>query len=393
MTFDLDLIRSDTPGCSKGIHLLACGSALMPKPVLDEVTDFLRLESELGGYEAAGLRAQQLDGVYDSVAKLIGAKPTEIALVENATVAWCQAFYSFPLQAGDRVLTSEVEYGANYVAMLQRAKRDGIVIDVVPSDESGALDLDALRSMIDDRVKLISLTWIPTNGGLVNPAAGVGEIAEEHGIFYLLDACQAVGQMTVDVGSLKCDALSATGRKFLRGPRGTGFLYMKTDRVLETEPVVIDHYSADWVEPDRYVLRPDAGRFENWENAYALRAGLGVAVDYAMSIGMEVIQERSWALAARLREGIDGLDGGTVLDLGTVRSAIVSFSVDGLDPRPTVDELRTRGISIGASGPASTRLDSHRRGFTTILRAAPHYYNSDDDIDSLVDALAALPRR
>ena len=387
MTIDLDAIRADTPGVEHVTHLIACGAALMPQPVVDAVIDHIRLEAHIGGYEAAAVRADALAGVYDSVARLIGAKREEIALLENATAAWCQAFYSLPLEPGDRILTAQAEYGANYVAFLQRARRDGAEIVVVPSDDAGALDIAALESLIDERTAVIAITWIPTNGGLVNPAAEVGRIARAHDIPYLLDACQAVGQMPVDVDELGCDFLTATGRKFLRGPRGTGFLYVR-DSMLETlEPAMLDHFAAPWVATNRYQLRDDTRRFENWENAYALRAGLGIAVDYALDVGLAAIQERAWALAEDLRARIEAMPGGRVRDAGRRHSAIVSFTIDGLEPRPTVARLRERGINIGASDPGSTRLDAEARGLPTVFRASPHYYNTEAELDLLTEAL------
>lgn len=365
----------------------------MPQPVIDAVCGHINLEARAGGYEAEALEAERLDAVYDDVARLIGAKRREIALLENATVAWCHAFYALPFKPGDRVLTCEAEYAANYVAFLQRAKRDGIVIDVVPSDETGMLNVAALEDMIDDRVALIAITWIPTNGGLVNPAAAVGKIARQHNIPYLLDACQAVGQMPVDVAALGCDFLSATGRKFLRGPRGTGFLYIREALLETTEPAMIDHFGAPWVAADRYELRDDARRFETWENAYALRAGLGAAVAYANDIGMESIRDRAWALADGLRARLSTLPGARVCDLGGDKCAIVSFMIDGLDdPRAVVASLRDQGIKIGTSDPESTRLDSEARRLPVVFRAAPHYYNTEDELDRLADALAAFSR-
>jgi len=402
LPLDIAALRADTPGIADNtadngdrVHLLAAGSALMPKPVVDAVVDFTHLEARLGGYEAEAARAEQLDGVYACVARLIGAAPGEIALMENATVAWCHAFYALPLKPGDRVLTGEAEYAANYVAFLQRAKRDGIVIEVVPSDAAGGLDVAALEAMIDERVALIAMTWIPTNGGLVNPAAAVGAVAKRHGVAYLLDACQAVGQMPVDVDELNCDFLSATGRKFLRGPRGTGFLYVR-EKWLETlepafEPAMIDHFGAPWVTRDTYELRPDARRFETWENAYALRAGLGVAVDYALGLGLANIQARAWGLADQLRRMISGLPGAQIRDTGAAHCAIVSFSIDGRDPAATVAALQARGIIIGTSSPDSTRLDAEARSLPVVMRAAPHYYNTEDDLARLVAALGAGP--
>ncbi len=387
---DIERIRAETPGIPHTNHLLASGSALMPQPVIDAVIGHLQLEAEVGGYEAAADRRAELDATYDSVARLIGAQSHEIALVENATAAWCHAFYSLPLSAGDRVLTCEAEYGANYVAFLQRAKRDGIVIDVVPSTETGEMDVEALRSMIDERVALIAATWVPTNGGLVNPAAAIGAVAAEHGITYLLDGCQAVGQMPVDVAALGCHYFSATGRKFLRGPRGTGFLYVQEDHIERHEPAMIDHFAAEWTATNEYTLRTDARRFENWENAYALRVGLKAAADYALDLGLEAIQNRSWSLARRLRSNLHSIAGAEVRDIGTEQCAIVSFTVEGLDPRPTVAALRERGITIGASSPASTRLDAEARRLPTLMRAAPHCYNTEAEIDALTSALASL---
>ncbi|SNY90448.1 Selenocysteine lyase/Cysteine desulfurase [Cohaesibacter sp. ES.047] len=387
---DIKKIRAETPGIAHGIHLLACGSALAPRPVVDAVMSYLDLEARIGGYEAHAQEAQMLDATYGSVARLIGAKPHEIAILENATVAWCQAFYALPLKKGDRIITCQAEYAANYVAYLHRQKTEGIEIDIVPNDETGALDLTALETMITERTALISITWVPTNGGLVNPAVGVGAIAKKHGIPYLLDACQAVGQMPVDVEALQCDFLSATGRKFLRGPRGTGFLYIRETWLESLEPASLDHFSAPLVDSSRYAVRADARRFETWENSYALRAGLKVACDYAMDIGLDAIQQRAWMLAADLREKLVELPGCSIMDLGAEKCAIVSFTIDGLDPQFAVNSLREKGIAIGMTNQASSLLDAERRNLPVMLRISPHYYNNESDLDACFAALEEL---
>jgi cysteine desulfurase / selenocysteine lyase len=313
--------------------------------------------------------------------------------MENATVAWQMAFYALPFRAGDRILTAEAEYAANYVAFLQVAKRTGAVIDVVPSDASGELDTSALERMIDDRVKLIAITWVPTNGGLTNPAAAVGKIARAHGIPYLLDACQAIGQMEVDVETIGCDMLSATGRKFLRGPRGTGFLYVRRELLKTLEPPMIDHFAAPWVSRDQYQLRDDARRFETWENNYAARLGLGAAVDYALDIGLGPIEQRCRLLADRLRNGLASVRDIKIRDLGRTPSAIVSFTMDGLEADMIVTSAAAAGITIGASHPSSTLIDAEVRSLPVVVRASPHYYNTETEIDRLIDHLAGLAPR
>jgi len=392
MTLDLARIRAETPATSRRAYLHNAGAALTPAPIVQAMKDYLDLEAEIGGYAAARREAKRLDSVYDSVARLINAEAQEIALVENATVAWQMAFYALALtfRPGDRILTAEAEYAANYVAFLQIARRTGIEIGVVPSDATGALDVAALERMIDPHVKLIAITWVPTNGGLANPAAEVGRIARAHNIPYLLDGCQAVGQMVVDVAALGCDMFSATGRKFLRGPRGSGFLYMRRDLMLRLEPPMIDHFAADWVARDRYQLRDDARRFENWENNYAARLGLGLAIDYALDIGMNDIEARCRSLSRQLRAGLSATPGVTVRDLGANPSAIVSFTIDGIAAEAVVAKALSANIVIGASDPASTRIDAERRALPTLVRASPHYYNTEEEVDLLVALCAGL---
>lgn len=390
---DIDRIRADTPAASRLAYLHNAGAALMPAPVVAAMKGHIDLESEIGGYAAADREAHRLGSVYGSVARLLNAAPDEIALVENATVAWQMAFYALPFRKGDRILTAEAEYAANYVAFLQVAKRTGATIDVVPSDASGELDIQALERMIDARVKLIAITWVPTNGGLVNPAAAIGRIARAHGIPYLLDACQAVGQMPVDVEAIGCDMLSATGRKFLRGPRGTGFLYVRRALLQRLEPPMIDHFAAPWVSRDEYRLRDDARRFETWENNYAARLGLGAAVDYALDIGMGPIEQRCRLLADHLRSGLASIRGITLRDLGRTPGAIVSFTMEGHEAEHIVRSAATAGITIGASDPSSTRIDAELRALPMLVRASPHYYNTEAETDRLIDHLADLAPR
>ena len=388
---EIEKIRAETPGIEFSTHLLACGSSLMPNNVVDAITQHTQLEALMGGYEAEAKKADELNNIYDIVAKHIGANSYEIALMENSTVAWSHAFYALPLNSGSKILTSEAEYAANYVAFLQRAKRDNLIIDIVPSDESGTLDINALESMVDEEVGLIAISWIPTNGGLVNPAEKVGQIAKKYNIPYLLDACQAAGQMSIDVEKIGCDFLAATGRKFLRGPRGTGFLYIKDKWLSIIEPVMIDHFGAPWVSKNTYELRKDARRFETWENSYALRIGLGEAITYADEIGIDLIHERVQQLARLNRKLLSEVKNVEVRDIGTEQCGIISFSIEEeKNPKKIVDQMSEAGFTIGSVDPESTLIDSEKRNLPTLLRMAPHYYNTEEEIEKAVKQISLL---
>jgi cysteine desulfurase / selenocysteine lyase len=282
------------------------------------------------------------------------------------------------------------ENAINYIAYLQIARKTGAVIDVVPDDETGQLSVEALRQMADERVRLIAITHVPTNGGLVNPVAEIGAVAREVGALYLLDACQSVGQMPVDVNEIGCDLLSVTGRKFLRGPRGTGLLYVCRSALEQLEPPLLDLHAAEWVAPDRYILRDDARRFENWETNVAAKLGLGAAIEYALGWGLEPIWALVSPLAERLRKQLSALPGVIVRDLGAVRCGVVSFTVEGADLTALRDALRAQDINISVSPRTYTLLDMQARALPAVLRASVHYYNTEDEIARFCEALARL---
>lgn len=390
MTLDLERARRETPGCATVLHFNNAGAALMPKPVLDALQRHLQLEATIGGYEAADREHAAVERVYDALAHLLGGHRDEIAVIENATRAWDMAFYSLRFGPGDRILTATAEYASNYIAYLQVAARTDAVVEVIPDDEHGQVSVDALRRMLDDRVKLIAITHVPTNGGLVNPAAAVGRVAREAGVPYLLDACQSVGQLPMDVTELGCDMLSATGRKYLRGPRATGFLWVRRDFLPQMTPPFLDLHAATWVARDRYEVRADARRFENWETYYAGKIALGVAVDYALAWGLPAIRERVYLLAERLRERLAALPGITLRDKGAERCGIVTFTAAGCAAALIRQVLLSQAINVSVSSYAGTRLDMEARRLPGVVRASVHYYNSEEEIERFCVALAPL---
>ncbi len=387
---DVARARRDTPGTAKVAHLNNAGAALPPTQVTDAVIAHLRREADLGGYEAAEAAADQVENTYAAIARLIGCQTDEIAVIENATRAWDMAFYGLPLTSGDRILTARAEYASNVIAFLQVARRTGAVVEVIENDESGQLSVADLRHRLNDGkgpVKLIAITHVPTQGGLVNPAEEVGDAAREAGVPYLLDACQSIGQLPVDVDRIGCDMLSATGRKFLRGPRGTGFLYVRREFLDRIEPPFLDLHAATWTAPDVYEIRGDARRFENWETNYAAKIGLGVAVEYALGWGLESIETRITGLANRLRDALTAVPGVSVHDQGRRRCGIVTFTIDGVPAQQVQQQLADHGVNVSVSLVDYARLDLTARGLPDLVRASVHYYNTDDEVDRLIGAL------
>jgi cysteine desulfurase / selenocysteine lyase len=386
-SIDVAAARAETPGCELVAHLNNAGAALMPQRVVDTVVSYLRREATSGGYETAQAAAGEIDGVYRSIASLLGCAPDEIAALDSATRAWTAAFSSFAFEPGDRVLTHRIEYASNVLQLLQAARRAGVSVEIVRSTPTGEVDVDALASMLDDRVRLVAITHVATSGGLVNPVASVGALTRATGVPFMLDACQSVGQIPLDVDAIGCDFLAATSRKFLRGPRGTGFLYARRALADRLEPGGIDLHSARWTTPTSYELEPSARRFEQFERAPALWLGLGTAVSYALELGLDAINARVVALAARLRELLPARPGVTVRDEGREQCGIVTFTVDGRAPAEVAQALRARGVNVWTSTAETNRLDLAARGLDGVVRASVHYYNTEAELDRCAQAL------
>ena len=390
MSIDKEKIYADTPGKKNIIHFNNAGASLMTQVVLDTQKNYLDLEANIGGYEALAKSQEKIENVYHSVARMINADPSEIAIVENATVGWAMGFYAIDFKSGDRILTVEAEYVSNFIAYLHLSKEKGVSVEVIPSDDNGDIDLNTLEYMIDENVKLISATHIPTNSGLVNMVSDIGKIARKHGILFLVDACQSVGQMPIDVEEIGCDMLSATSRKYLRGPRGVGFLYVKKSVIEKLHPPIIDLRSATWVSPTIYELRKDAKRFENWENNCAAILGFGAAVDYALDIGLENIKLRNDELANYLRDKLSHINGVNIHAISNNQCAITTFHIEGFEAADTIQKLREHGINTSLSEPSSTLLDATKNKLPNLIRASIHYYNDENEIDQFVGILSKI---
>ena len=384
---DVSAVRADTRGCPGVAHFNNAGAALPPRQVTDAVVAHLQLEERIGGYEAAVAAGDRAEAVYHSAATLIGARPEEIAVVGSATRAWDLAFHGFRLAAGDRVLVDRARYPGHAVGMLQVAHRTGVQVDLVDDDATGQLDLADLERRLDSGVALVALTYIPTDSGLVNPIAAAGALCRSAGVPLLVDGCQAVGQLAIDVDALGCDMLTATGRKYLRGPRGTGFLYVRRDRFDDLEPLSPDVYAADWDSPDHYRLRDDARRFETFERSVATVLGLGAALDYALALGSAPIERRIRSVADELRLRLATVDGVRLDRVGLDQCGIVTFTVDDVDSAEVQRELSGCGVNTSVTRPSRGASPFGTPTPRPRVRASVHYYNDGDDLDALIRGL------
>lgn len=387
---DIEQLRADTPGTEHRTHLNNAGAALMSRRTLTAMTDQLQLEASIGGYEAAARSADLIEATYAGMARLLGARREEIALFDNSTHAWSAGFYAVPLGPGDRILTSRAEYGSSVLAYLQVATRTGAELVVVPNDESGQVDLNALADLVDERTRLIGLTYVPTYGGLVSPAAEVGRIARAAGVLYLLDGTQAVGQFPVDMAGLGCDLFCGTGRKFLRGPRGTGFLYVRSDALDRLEPSVVEIGSATWDGGRGFEWQSGARRFETWERSGVNVVGFGAAVEQALELGLDAIGERAIGLGARLRDQLAALPKVTTYDQGVRPGAIVTAKVDGVPSEAVMAALTRADVNVTLTVPEDNPLDTEERGVHPLVRLSPHYYNTEAELDRAVEVIGAL---
>ncbi|NNE29464.1 MAG: aminotransferase class V-fold PLP-dependent enzyme [Saprospiraceae bacterium] len=384
---DIQSYRNDTPGCLDHIHFNNAGASLPPQVVIETVKEYLDIEARIGGYEAMVMFQKKTQKVYHSLARMIHAKASEMAILQSATQAWYNAFYSMPIRAGQTVLCSEAEYGSNYMGLLRRKKEVDFNIKVIPSDNQGQIDLEILEKMISADIALIAITHIPTNSGLVNPAEEVGRIAQKNGIPYLLDACQSVGQLPLDISKLGCDFLAATGRKYLRAPRGTGFLYCREEMLSRTDPLQPDNWGGQWTSLQEYTLQAGAIRFENFEKSYALTLGLGAAAEYHLETDEEERYRYIRELADYARKNIPESGSFEIMDIGKEKCGIVTFRSTNGGAKAIQQHLSDHGIASSLTFPAGALIDSQKRGLNDLNRVSFHYYNTKKEIDQFLEVL------
>ncbi|MEO6852094.1 MAG: aminotransferase class V-fold PLP-dependent enzyme [Mucilaginibacter sp.] len=387
---EIQQFRAETKGTAGKIHFNNAGASMPPDVVLDRVIDYLKEEAAFGGYETEAKYTGELEQTYDLVARLINAERDEVALVENASTAWGLLFNGIDFKPGDVVITSEMEYVTNLMGFLHVKKTRGVEIKVIPNDADGNFSLPALEEAITPKTKLIAVTHIPSTAGGMIPIVEIGKIARRHGILYLVDACQSAGQLPVDVKEIGCDMLSVTGRKYLRAPRGTGFLFVRKEVQDQLQLILMDSHTADWVSTEDYKIRDDARRFELYEKNRALTLGLGKAIEYALGIGLDRIWHRIQHLATSLRQQLESIDGVTVHDFGDQQCGIVTFSVKGIDSATVKRKLAEENINVSIGKAISTLIYMNKNHLTSVVRASVHYYNTEEEIMVMCKVLKAI---
>jgi len=389
---DVAALRRATPGTRHARHFNAAGSALPSAATLATVIQHLQLESRIGGYEAAEASRDSSDRVYDLAARILGAQPEDVALVESATVAWHRAIDALHLGPGDRILASSGSYVSSALHLLELRRSRGVTVEVLPIDATGGVDLDALERALRRPAALVTAAHVPTSSGLIEPVAEIGARATAAGVPLLLDATQSVGQVAVDVGRIGCDLAVATGRKFVRGPRGTGLLYVSPTLRATLRSTHPDVRGAHWIADERYDVESSARRYETWEAAHALRLGLGTALAEALDLGIPRIHGYVCGLAGRLRAGLAAVPGVRVVDPPAAGGGIITFVRDGEEPRETVRSLRENGFHLVAVPASHSQWDLGRRGLSAVVRASVHVYNDDEEVDALIAEVAQRRR-
>jgi cysteine desulfurase/selenocysteine lyase len=387
---DIESIRENTPGCKNVIHFNNAGSSLVTTATLNTQIDYLKEEFMNGGYETAAKYSAQINEFYTELAQLIGADSDEIAYTESATVAWERAFFSISFNPNDEILCDSTTYASSYIAYKQAEQRFGTKTIIVPANNYGEIDLDALNELINNKSRLISITHMPSHNGLVNPAEEIGKIAIKHNLIYLLDACQSVGQYPIDVRKIQCDFLSTTGRKFLRGPRGTGFLFASKRRIEEFTPLSLDLHSAEWTSKDQISIKKDAKKFETWESNLAAKMGLTNAVKQLRALGIDMIWARVTDLADYLRLELNKIEGLIIQDVGRTKSGIITLSFKAHSPQKVKTELTELGYNTTVAVKSVSFIDMESRNLDAVLRVSVHYYNTKEEIDSFVGSIRQI---
>jgi cysteine desulfurase / selenocysteine lyase len=402
---DIAAIRRDFPILSTRengrelVFLDSAASSQKPEQVLREM-DAVYRESYANvhrGLYALSARATELyDAARERVAKFIGAPSAEeIIFTRNATEAMNLLAYSYgrsQLRAGDEIVLSEMEHHANFVPWWVLAQERGVVLRYVPLTEDGLLDLAGLDAVLSPRTKIVSLTHVSNVLGTINDVKAIAERAHAAGAVMIVDACQSVPHMPVDVRDLGCDFLAFSGHKML-GPTGIGVLYGRRELLDRMPPFMHGGDMVLEVGLDAVRWNSVPLKFEAGTPAFVEAIGLAAAIDYLDGLGMDAVRQHeveitSYALA-RLRE-LPGLSLLGPAD-AELRGGVAAFRLDGLHPHDLADFLGEQAVAVRAGFHCAQPVHT-RYGGKPSTRASFYLYNEPREVDALIDGIALAAR-
>lgn len=386
---NIEQLRLETPGVAFKNHLNNAGAALPSQVVVQTLLNGIREEAEIGGYEFAEKYVEDINDFYEVAAQLLNTSPHNIAFTTNATDSYNRALSSISFQVGDIILTTDDDYVSNQLAFMQLGQRNGVKVVRAKCLPTGGVDIASVADLIKKhQPKLVAVTHVPTNSGLIQDVVAIGKLCRANETLYLVDACQSVGQMEVNAVEIGCDFLTATYRKWLRGPRGTGLLYV-SNRVLESDlaPHFIDLRGSVWESENEYSLANTAKRFELWEKSYPLMLGAKAAMQYALQIGMPCIETRIKQLADYTRDNLMALKKVEVLDQGQQRCSIVTLHMADANPDQLIAGFAAKDINVSYARKVNALIDFNKKKVDWALRISPHYYNTKAEIDDAIEVL------
>lgn len=389
---NVETIRKDITDCDAKIFLNSAGASLMPKTVLEKISQYLKEEEKIGGYLLQDNQAQKLEEFYSEASKLINAQPHNLALTHDATDAYIKALSCIPFESNDVIVTTDDDYGSNQIQFMSLQKRLGIQIKRIKTLENGDLDISNFADLVDKHnPKLVAASHVPTNSGLIQNIKAIGEICNNKQILFLVDACQSIGQLQVDVHEIKCDFLTATGRKFLRGPRGTGFLYV-SDKVLNLDyyPLFIDGKGATWKTASEFEIEPSAKRFETWERSCALQMGLIEALKYLNRIGVDKVEAYNSNLMEHFRRNLSSISGVVLYDKGSKKCNILTFNKHNKSLEEISTALKSNNVFFSVSHKHWGVIDFEKKGVEWLIRLSPHYFNTIEEIDKASEIIEGI---
>ncbi len=390
--FNIQDIRNDILNYNSKLFFNSASSSLPPKSVVEVITEYLVEEQQVGGYTIEDDRANAIANFYIQAAKLLNCKPQNIAFAYNATDAFSKALLSIDFEKGDVIITSDDDYVSNHFQFIALQKRIGVKVIRIKTLENGDLDISHFKEVVvTKQPKLVAVTHVPTNSGLVQDVTSIGRICANYNILFLLDACQSVGQLVVDVQDIQCDFLVVTGRKWLRGPRGTGILYV-SDRVLNAGmyPFSIDGNGGIWYKANDFKIIETAQRFELFESSKALVVGFAEALHYLNAIGIERISERNKQLITALRTNLNAIKGVNLYDRGSVTSSILTFRKEGKSLEDIQNALKAHSIFHSVSSKPWGVIDFNKKGVDWVIRLSPHYFNTIKEIDRVSEIIESI---